>query len=195
MSTELISRIKERFFANPLFNDKAVFLVSMSLSASISSSIRHKSFYASGVSLAQKNLFREKWCFLLLNYSKKEYKDIYIYSDGVSELTKDLISASDGIAAIKLAHAQKSLSLFLKYLWCLSLRHTPVACPIDRKILSIAKEQENDSVRKIKVRNWTELDLDNKDQYLYILEALERWSGTESIAEKELVAWNSINNL
>ena len=72
---------------------------------------------------------------------------------------------------------------------------TPVACPIDRKIMSIAKKPDNDPDKKIKIMDWTELGLKDKKQYCYMLKALNNWSGKESIAEKELSYWNNATNL
>lgn len=195
MTEELISHINERFSNHSGFDGKDLFLVKMSLTASISSSIKHRSFYASRVSESDKKRLREQWSILLLKYSQNNYRDIRDYANSVFKLTNELAVAARGIATIKLAHAQKSLSLFLKYLWCYSLIDTPVACPIDSTILHVAKSPKNDPGRKIKIRNWTELDLNEKNQYLFILEGLDNWSGDVSIAEKELHRWNNTKNL
>ena len=48
----------------------------------------------------------------------------------------DIIADEYGI---RIAQCQKSLSLYLKYLWCYGLIETPPVCPIDRVILSLCK--------------------------------------------------------
>jgi hypothetical protein len=40
--------------------------------------------------------------------------------------------------SIRIAQCQKSLSVYLKWLWCLGmLKHEPPVCPIDRNVLSV----------------------------------------------------------
>lgn len=87
----------------------------------------------------------------------------------------------DGYAPLfRLAHAQKSLSVCLKHLWCMDIIPEPPMCPIDRGILV-----------KVGIHDcWTKLD--DKCKYESWKEAIEK-AATEknmSMAEWELMVWN-----
>ena len=121
---------------------------------------------------------------MLLDQASKVKKDTTLsgYAAVVMELKYEL---HDFNCKYKVSHAQKSLSLFLKYLWCYGLKDTPPACPIDRQILQEAKTAD----RSITLKNWTSLD--SKEDYEQLLNALNKWADSTSIAEKELSQWNN----
>jgi hypothetical protein len=54
----------------------------------------------------------------------------------------------------RIAHAQKSLSLLLKYYWCNNAMSEPPLCPIDRRILLIAEARHAQA-------KWTDIDTMN----------------------------------
>jgi len=84
--------------------------------------------------------------------------------------------------------AQKLLNLYLKYLWCIKLIHTPPHCPIDRIIIN-----------KLKLKcNWTQIN--DEKYYRRIIEKIkktikldEEHSPNESIAEWELKVYSRRN--
>ncbi len=79
----------------------------------------------------------------------------------------------------RIAHSQKSLSIFLKHMWCITPNMPmPPVCPIDRKILQSAKIYEP----------WTKLNCVEK--YKEWLNKLERVAGKVPLAKWELVKWN-----
>ncbi len=159
---------------------KNVFLVEMALRAALSSSTRNNPAKPE----TGADNFRFHWKTMLLTQTSKINKDTTIsgYADIVMELRKGLHKFSDNY---KVSHAQKSLSLFLKYLWCYGLVETPPTCPIDRQILKEAQKADT----SIKLKNWTKLD--SKEDYIQILKALEKWADHMPMAEKELIEWNN----
>ena len=79
----------------------------------------------------------------------------------------------------RVAHAQKSLSIFLKHMWCITPdMPMPPVCPIDRRILQEAKIYDP----------WTKLNCIKT--YKKWLEKLECVAGKEPLAKWELVKWN-----
>lgn len=87
----------------------------------------------------------------------------------------------DGYAPrFRLAHAQKSLSVCLKHLWCMDIIPEPPMCPIDRGILW-----------KVGIHDcWTKLD----EECLYESWKNAVWQAAEvkhlSITQWELLCWN-----
>ena len=84
----------------------------------------------------------------------------------------------------RVSHAQKSLSVYLKHLWCLGQVGRPPCCPVDRLILSAAGAPLND-------RTWTTVDTtqDYRRQLGYLQAAADR-SG-DPVAVWELINFPS----
>lgn len=184
VETQRINQIKaflENQFPPRANTDKYIFLISMALRASISSSTRNNTLYKPGYN---KNKVHLLWERKLLEYSSKQYSTLLDYATSVDQMKEDLNQIAGEEATFTLAHSQKSLSLFLKYLWIYSMIKRPIACPIDRSILNKAKEKDP----SIKISNWTELD--NINTYKQILYALKEWANPTSLADKELNYWN-----
>ena len=79
----------------------------------------------------------------------------------------------------RIAHSQKSLSIFLKHMWCITPNMPmPPVCPIDRNILKEAKIYNP----------WTKLNCIKK--YNEWLNKIECVAGKERLAKWELVKWN-----
>lgn len=87
---------------------------------------------------------------------------------------------------IRMSHAQKSLSVFLKYLWCMNNRMPdPPCCPVDSIVLSKC------GITGIR---WTRVD--SPADFKRILEGVARTAkdyGFPSIAQWELCAFNDAN--
>ena len=83
----------------------------------------------------------------------------------------------------RLAHAQKSLSMFLKHLWCMGKVQMPPLCPIDGVIL-------NDVLKK--GESWTKLNDWNKyNDYIKIIEDAAQ-KEKKFVAEWEYDHWNRV---
>lgn len=162
-------------------NEKEWFIVRMALDASISASVRRNPLF---VNRNESDRMRRKWKELLLKYSYDVSANTF--ADTVHQLQTELIVFAGNAAMVRLSHAQKSLSLFLKYLWCNGLAPLPPACPIDRAILHIARQHDN----TIETHNWTLLD--DIEDYRRIITALGIWAGQATLAEKELEYWNNL---
>jgi len=128
----------------------------------------------------------------------KEYKKQY-YNKVDEELHKtNIIEFADSLTVkhannlendkFRIGIAQKSLNLYLKYLWCLDKIETPPHCPFDSIIinqLGLNEEQK-------KKHQWTKLDC--IDGYQFLVDAgkkkIEK-SGYETLAEWELHTWSA----
>lgn len=176
MNEELNKIIKKRFGNNGELDGKTLFLIKMALVAAINSAVRRNS-YNYQPSFSEDHF---KWKKLLIKHSISIPTSIDLFVEDVGKLKKELKKAFGKDSTIRLSHAQKSLSVFLKYLWCFGLIDMPPACPIDRNVLGLVKNSP--------VSNWTQLD--NLNDYRIILNALNDISQPEKMAFKELVEWN-----
>lgn len=173
MNVDINAQIKERFGKAGKLDDKVLFLIKTALSASIASAVRRNPYNPpAGNSLLG-------WKMLHIEHTRVIPDTVDGFVEDVDQLRKELLDSYKG-ASIHLSHAQKSLSVFLKYLWCLNIISTPPACPIDRKVLS--------SIKNCQVKNWTELK--DKEEYRSILHSLDKLSKPKKLAQTELINWN-----
>ena len=86
-----------------------------------------------------------------------------------------------------ISHAQKSLSVFLKYLWCYGEIEEPPICPIDSLIIQVAARQD----KELKSIRWTQM----KDEKVYcqVINALVKFleASKFSLARWELDYFNA----
>ena len=81
----------------------------------------------------------------------------------------------------RLAHAQKSLSVFLKHLWCMGKMKEPPFCPIDGIILHEVLKKKG---------AWTKLNDNNTyDKYIKCVDDAAKKSNM-NVAEWEYINWN-----
>ena len=83
----------------------------------------------------------------------------------------------------RIAHAQKSLALYLKHLWCRGDLAMPPACPVDRLMLTHAKAPYG-------LRTWTSTN--DVARYRLQLECLRTAANGKALAVWELVEFNRI---
>jgi hypothetical protein len=115
-----------------------------------------------------------------------------LYREGVSEEThvQNIGGLSDSIS-ISHAHilrndrfriglAQKALNLYLKYLWCADKITMPPHCPFDARVIA--------KLRGYHGPTWTALD--NRIDYLALVEAAKTEAGNLSLAAWELQLFN-----
>ena len=146
MESIILQKQKERFLASypPPHNLKNPF--DIAAEGAILSSIRRNPTYSKNISKDRKNEFLSGWRKELAHYAEKYYNDsqsIETYIRDVLEMKarinaqfKEILS-NDISCGIRIAHCQKSLSVYLKYMWCQNIATiTPPACPIDRIVLT-----------------------------------------------------------
>ncbi len=154
----------------------------------INSSVCRSSAYSDKISKKQKKEFKDFW---------KEYlKDIiypkYIQPQTLEEYIKDIIEFQRIMnekfypyfqhknftddPGFRIAHAQKSISVFLKHLWCIDLIQEPPMCPIDRTVLREIGESSA----------WTKLNDINEYRRIVGIIKEQAEQREESICEWEL---------
>lgn len=162
-------------------------------SVAINVSVSRNPTYSENISNSDKREIREYWEFLLLDFYKSHTqgnvskKEFFCYVDIIqqsmnSKFPDKFICNTEGYDNVfRLAHAQKSLSVFLKHLWCMGKMKEPPFCPIDGIIL-------HDVLKKKGA--WTKLnDNDTYCKYIkYVDEAAKK--SNLSIAEWEYNNWN-----
>ncbi|SFO60272.1 hypothetical protein SAMN04488519_1098 [Algoriphagus ornithinivorans] len=133
-------------FVKKYNNEKSV---ERALSRALNASVQHNSLYAPSVSMTERKAVRKAWIEKLVELSK-EYQngaDIETFHAQVLELRdymnrnfseyfrNDVHPKYGYNPGFRISHAQKSLSVFLKHLWCMGMIDTPPICPVDRVIL------------------------------------------------------------
>lgn len=133
------------------------------LSRALGAALQHNDLYRSAVTDAQRREIRNHWKRLLRNLSDK-YRgpvDLEAFLDDILFLKNSMNAAygqffrAEGDPSARLhggfriSHAQKSLSVYLKHLWCLEMIVQPPACPVDRTILEAVR---------ISPPNWTNIN-------------------------------------
>jgi hypothetical protein len=112
------------------------------LNNAIKVAVQRNTLYATNLQINQKAPIKELWRFALTNLTDKYKLEVSLsqYFDDVvylkefmnKQFLKESYLAEDGF---KISHAQKSLSVYLKDLWCTDALVEPPACPIDAIVL------------------------------------------------------------
>jgi len=145
--------------------------------------------YTSQNRKALRTRLAELLCDLAKQYSNTVTGDKH--KENIGQIADTLTAAFRGKNLLRndrfrIGIAQKSLNLYLKYLWCLDKIPMPPHCPFDFRI--IAKLPLTDHQKKD--LQWTELD--SLDDYQALVDAgLEKIKNTRyaSLAEWELAEW------
>lgn len=86
----------------------------------------------------------------------------------------------------KISHSQKSISVYLKHLWCHGFIGIPPQCPVDRKII-------NEIPRNISLnRCWTSIN--DIDEHMKIIGELRKIANNVPLAEWELCNFSFIDD-
>ena len=143
----------------------------------------------------------------IANQEKRPYSEVVIsLQKMINDNYADVFTGS----GIRIAQCHKSLSVYLKWLWCLGIMKTvPPSCPFDREILTKAIKVLKESTERgkteyqelVKVLNdniaWSSLD--SLNDYKKILRALDKVGELQEsrAAEWELKEWNKnlLNNM
>jgi hypothetical protein len=150
-----MNRLKEKFLNR--YNPKRT--LEKALSSAISASVQHNSLYKRGATPKEKERVHCNWK-AFLKQKMKDYKNeqsVEKYENDIQELRNLMnktLSASflskphpkfKTDPGFRISHAQKSLSIFLKHLWCMGEVATPPQCPVDARILAIAGKKYPDT--------------------------------------------------
>jgi hypothetical protein len=85
------------------------------------------------------------------------------------------------VTGFRLSHAQKSLSVVLKHLWCMGQIAEPPACPIDRIVLA--------KVAADPLPSWTKANSLGEHQMMFGLIQAAARGEKQSVAQWELVTF------
>ena len=160
----------------------------------INVSVSRNPTYSGDISYNDKHKIRNYWKSLLLDfYDKNKQVKISreVFFDYVNIIKRKMNSKYSSAFkcntngydnGFRLAHAQKSLSVFLKHLWCMGKMGEPPFCPIDGIIL-------NNVLKKKKA--WTKLnDTNTYETYIRYIDSAV--GTTMSVAEWEYICWNNV---
>jgi hypothetical protein len=137
--------------------------IEQGLSDSINSSVGHNKLYTKNLVERERKEITTEWCKKLKKLSEKyiDKKPIKTFENDILNLQKIMNKEFGEKIYFKLSHSQKSLSIFLKHLYCLNIIEIPPCCPIDSIVL-----RKTESLNK----TWTTVDdlKTHRDRFSYI---------------------------
>jgi hypothetical protein len=155
----------------------------------VASSVMHNRLYLNGNTLeTEKGKVKQEWLKLLCQRSLK-YKTKIIskkdYFDDVEEIKDAMNMEFSEIINFQYSHAQKSMSIFLKHLWCIERINEPPSCPIDSIVLKAAG---------LGNERWTQIH--TKEKFIELFERIEDHAhmNSKSIAQWELEEFHKLQN-
>jgi hypothetical protein len=115
------------------------------LTQSIKASLQHNPTYTKDIDDFLKTEFRDYWKVRLQQIGEYflEVRDLNFYLDQVVLFTAEMNSKFFQVLSpnkenyengFRIAHSQKSISVYLKHLWCMDVIPAPPSCPLDRII-------------------------------------------------------------
>jgi hypothetical protein len=140
---------KDRFLAR--YNPHRA--VAQAVSDALKSACQHNSLYAVGIPDRGKACVRETWKTLLeelasqyrssMPVSRRHEADIesikqMMNKSFANRFRSDRHPIYNYDPRFRISHAQKSLSVFLKHLWCMDVIEAPPQCPVDSIVLERA---------------------------------------------------------
>jgi hypothetical protein len=119
--------------------------VQYALTQSIKASLQHNPTYSKDIDIFLKTEFRDYWKMRLQQIGEcfLEVRDLNFYLDQVVVFSTEMNSKYFQILnpnkeyydnGFRIAHSQKSISVYLKHLWCMDVIPAPPCCPLDRII-------------------------------------------------------------
>jgi hypothetical protein len=128
--------------------------IEVALSNAVKAAVQHNILYTKNLAQSERKEIRSYWFECLKSIGLKFENEVTLteYELIISEL-KDKINKKFGIyfqsksrhgSEFRISHAQKSISIYVKYLWCLNLIPEPKICPVDRIILTQTAAKSND---------------------------------------------------
>lgn len=174
-----------------IIDDRKLFIYEMALRSAIYAATNRNSPYVKSTTYDVKNKIRNYWKCRLCEIAR-EVKLYGIATDGeffifkMKILWKQLKGKFPN-QNFRFSHAQKSLSVFLKYLWCYGEIEEPPICPIDSLIIQVAAKQDN----QLGSMRWTQMK--DEKEYRTVINALVTFlkSSKFPIARWELEYFNA----
>lgn len=163
----------------------------LALTSGIKAAAQHNALYARSTPVERRNGIRADWKSMLLELSGKYCATV---DDGAYEADLEvLVGNMNGrhgkylrgeeelplgcATGFRISHAQKSLSVYLKHLWCMDAVSEPPQCPIDSYVL-----------RKLGIPGtWTRIG--TIEEHRQIVQAMRSNVGSQSLAQWELLAF------
>lgn len=122
--------------------------IETALNKAVGAALQHNRTYTNDVNPARRKQFREQWKQELLQINDRLGKEKFAFNSVLAEIENlsDVMNKQFGQIFIdqhpryggrgfRIAHAQKSISVFMKHLWCMDKIPEPPICPVDRRIL------------------------------------------------------------
>lgn len=165
----------------------------MALKRAITASVQHNLTYHKDCEFNLRTPIRTFWAERLLELSGKyiDKQEVATYENDILSLRK-LMNENFGPSfcedGFKISHAQKSISVFLKHLWCLGTIATPPQCPVDSIIL---RHVGQGNVQP----TWTQVNaIEDHRSHVALLEAHRVLTPHLALAEWELLAFANVGN-
>jgi hypothetical protein len=183
-----VSRIDEQATAQRTFLRKTkVDTEQAALSNAIQAALQHNPTYIPNATDRDKSALRARWAQLLRDvapqYNRPVNDDVHVQNiRWISEILSSEFAAILKGSRFRIGASQKSLNLYLKFLWCLGRLHIPPPhCPIDRGVLQKAKID----------LAWTQMDsCEVYMQWVTALRAVAVASSYGALQRWELELWN-----
>ena len=156
---------------NPTLN------IDIALSRSVNAAVQHNILYSKELAKSAKTEIRNFWFQELTKISTEFKKDVSIsrYEEIIDELKFSLNTKyknyfdnkSSFGSGLRTSHAQKSISVFIKHLWCLNKINEPRICPIDRIILSKTEAKRDQCI------SWGYVNsiIEHRQKFEYVIRA------------------------
>lgn len=161
--------------------------ISRALSRSINAAVQHNKLYLTKDWLERSNV-RAFWANCLKDLEQRFIKDAVWtdkrYEDEILALKRKMNLRFNSVINFKVSHAQKSMGVYFKHLWCMDIIQTPPQAPIDRIILTKAKAPYSE-------RGWTHVnDIEtHRAKYEFLRSAAEN-EKFGNVSEWELSSFN-----
>lgn len=148
----------------------------VAVSKAINASVQHNLLYSPSTNPRDKETIRIYWgsCLEEVGGEFKKNVSVQAYEFIVDQLKKgmnkkfsDLFDNGSPYGSMfRISHSQKSISVYLKHLWCMGVISEPNICPIDRIILSAT------NAKKMKDISWGCVNTieEHRRKFKYIVE-------------------------
>lgn len=164
----------------------------VALQSGIVASVRRNPLYASGVHRRLRITVLNRWRELLrgsiddpATWTDEGYERSLVQLRAIMNAEfGSLFERATAPTGFRISHAQKSLSVYMKHLWCIGLADMPPACPVDRVVLSRAGIHSFPG-------GWTGVDCADVHHGLLVHLRNEANSHDMQLAEWELWAFSS----
>ncbi|MCK5800494.1 MAG: hypothetical protein KAI47_25070 [Deltaproteobacteria bacterium] len=165
--------------------------IKRAIDSGIAAASQHNVLYSKSCSVEKKKEIKYRWCIFLTSLIDR-YKGVVSvakYEQDITRLKSQMNKEfrdgfrDDGNSSLepgfRISHAQKSISVFLKHMWCMGKVHTPPQCPVDRVVLIKAGLSGNNA-------GWTHVNSikEHRVKVGFLIEAMTTKDG--SLSEWEL---------